>query len=192
MERSFQGKSDIAVLFIYFNYKEQGQSTANVLGALLQQLLVQQSMDISDRVSELYHRLHLRKTRPSISEYSEALQSEISRFSSVFLVLDALDECLEEDGTRTELIAEIKKLHTTRILITSRPHIMDIERDFEHTPRLDIHANDEDVRHYLTGRIKKLSRLKRCIDVDLALEEEITNTIVQNVKGMCVTLAIPD
>jgi hypothetical protein len=113
------------------------------------------------------------------------LQYEVSSFSKVFVVIDALDECLENDGTRESLIAEIKKLQPSiHLLVTSR-HIASIEREFEKAARLEILANDEDIRRYLGGRIER-GRLKLHIRADPTLKHVIVNTLVGNARGMFV------
>jgi Cdc6-like AAA superfamily ATPase len=174
-------RENIAVAYIYCSYKEQERQTdANLIASLLQQL-VQRNPFIPDEISSLYHHHIKKQTRPTLGEWSKLLESEIRRLSKVFIVIDALDEC--SDATRESFLAEIRKLSSIHLLITSR-HISTIEREFEKKASVEIRASDSDVRRYLEGRIEKECRLARHVKADPTLKETIINTIVENSKGM--------
>jgi hypothetical protein len=112
------------------------------------------------------------------------LQSEVLRFSEVFIVVDALDECPESNDTRDSFIAEIRKLHPiVHLMVTSRD-ISTIEREFEAAARVEIRAIDSDVRRYLESRIGRERRLLRHVKADPDLHETIINTVVEKAKGM--------
>jgi hypothetical protein len=146
--------------------------------------LVWRNPVISDDILSLYRQHGKKQTRPTLRELSELLQLEVHRLSKVFIVIDALDECRESNGTRDSFVAEIRKLQPTiHLLITSR-YISTMEREFEKAARVEIRASDEDVRRYLECRIENEGRLVRVVKADLALQATITNTIVENAKGM--------
>src|SRR5579859_2618825 len=85
LESRFAGEEHAAVLYFYFNYKDEGQTSANFLGSLLQQLLlVQQKLPISDEILAIYQKHLPRKTRPSFHEYSKILQSQLAAVPHVF------------------------------------------------------------------------------------------------------------
>jgi len=131
-----------------------------------------------------------KQTRPTLSEYADLLQSEVRRFSKVFIVIDALDECSESNGTRDNFLAEIRKLQPTiHLLVTSR-HIEIIERAFKNAARLEIRASDEDVRKYLEGRIASEPQLVRHVEKDSTLQDTIINAIVEKAKGMYVLVIL--
>jgi hypothetical protein len=149
----------------------------------LQQLL-QRKLAISDDIVSLYRHHSKKQTRPRLDELSKLLQSEVRCLSKVFFVIDALDECPESNGIRDGFITEIQKLQPiTHLLITSR-HISTIEHEFEQAARVEIRASDEDVKKYLECRIESESRLVRLVKGDSALQAAISNTIVENAKGM--------
>lgn len=55
-------------------------------------------MAISERIKYLYKYHHDdSKTQPKLTDLVEALKLEITRFSKVIIVVDALDECLERN-----------------------------------------------------------------------------------------------
>ena len=190
LERSFE-RGNVAIAYIYCSYKEQGgQTAANLIASLLQQL-VQRNVVISEKVVSLYHS-HIRKrTRPMLEECSNLLQSEVLRFPKVFMVIDAMDECSESNGTRTSFLTEIRKLQSSvHLLVTSR-HISTIEYEFRKASRLEIHASDGDVRRYLESRITREPQLAGHVEADPALRDTIIDTLVENAKGMCVSITRP-
>lgn len=111
------------------------------------------------------------------------LQSEVRRFSEVFIIIDALDECPESEDTRASFLAEIRTLHQNARLVTSR-HIPTIKSEFEKAARLEICASDEDVTTYLESRIERESRLARHVKAAPDLQATIISTIRQKAKGM--------
>ena len=112
-------------------------------------------------------------------ELTTALKSEIGAYSKVFIVIDALDECPKDNGTRLNLLKTLRSLvGTVNLMVTSRD-LSSIAREFQGMKRLEIRAHDQDVRRYIEGRIARAPRqhLK-------ALQENIVNKIVENVRGM--------
>lgn len=152
------------------------------------QQLVQRNSEISDEIKHVYNSHINRRTRPSIAEYSKLLQSEVRRLSKVFVIIDALDECQETDGTRKSLLSEIKKLRlepNLHLLITARPHIdTTITYYFHDRVSLEIRASDEDIKNYLQDRIEEENKLKSHVNKDRNLQETIISTIVDKAKGM--------
>ncbi len=121
--------------------------------------------------------------RPTLDEWSKLLQSEISHFSRVYILIDALDECVE--GVRKNFLNEIRNLEPrgVKLFVTSR-HSANIEHEFEKATCLDIKARDDDIRRYLECRIEKEDRLISHVKADLSLREEVMNTLVTKAKGM--------
>ena len=181
---SFPPQNGFSLAYLYCNYKERdAQTTSNLVASLLRQLLQQQS-DLPDAVTSSYKN-HLRKgTRPMLTELSSLLLLVVKKTSDVFIIIDALDEYIEEDGSRDKFLTEIKKLEPSiHLLITSR-WVPSIELEFEHSVRLDIRARDEDITKYLTERIHETTRLKTHVEADPSLLDTIVNTLVENCQGM--------
>ena len=123
-------------------------------------------------------------TRPALQQFLEELQSAAGRFSKVFVVVDALDEC--SDSTRAELCTSLRSLAgIVNLLVTSRD-LASIAQDFHGTKRLDIRASDHDVRKYIEGRIPFSPFLKIHVDKDATLQDDIVKAITENVDGMLV------
>jgi ATP/maltotriose-dependent transcriptional regulator MalT len=174
----FEADDKVRVICIYCNYKEQKEQTVSNLAASLLKQMVQDSCATSENVKSLYTRHKNRNTRPTLAEFSRLLGLEIRSYSRVFIVVDALDECCEEDGTRAKLLRLLRSLPANvNLMVTSR-NLTSIARDFGGTDRLDIRATDDDVRTYIESRLVLAPRRIK------NLQEDIVREIVGNVDGM--------
>ncbi|KAF2180789.1 hypothetical protein K469DRAFT_591668, partial [Zopfia rhizophila CBS 207.26] len=175
--------SSVRVAYIYCNYKDQKeQDVTSILAAILKQL-VQGRPSLAEPLTRL-HKQHANKgTRPLADEISTALQSVISDLSTVYIVVDALDECRNDDGTRRWLLARIRDLQSkadVRFLATSR-FIPDIVDEFKDLRRLEVQASDEDVRRFVAGQVH---RLPNCIQRKHDLQRLVQDKIAESVDGM--------
>lgn len=177
----------VAVTYIYCHYKEHTKQTISELVASLLKQLVQNRSVTSDQVKEFYQDYRVnRKIRPGLRDLMKMLQSEIGTYSQTYIVVDALDECLERD--RGDLITTLRLLSgNVSLMVTSRP-LPSIELQFRGVKRLDILANDDDVRKYIEDRIPGENRLVRHVKRDPSFQEIIVNKIVVNAGGMSVFL----
>ncbi|KAL8791314.1 MAG: hypothetical protein Q9195_005933 [Heterodermia aff. obscurata] len=168
-----------AVAFIYCNYKERAQQTlANLLSSLARQFISQRNL-IPDTLRSSYSRHTKNGTQPSHVELLELLADVASEFSSLFLVIDALDECDFIDGTRTGLVSGLRQLlhHGAHLLFTSRP-LGDVESLFKDCPQLEIRASERDIRCHVSSRLMSEPRLAKHIATDNDLLNAILDTIV--------------
>lgn len=158
-----------------------------MLGSLLQQL-VRHQPDILNEICDIYHRHGDGEYPPTRSELSSLLQLEFLSLSKVFVIVDALDECTNEDNMSTKLLCEFQKLHTSlHLLITSRRHIINVKHEFPDARKLDIRARDEDLKVYLEKRIRMEERLRIYVDKNPELGETIKNKIIEKADGMSVS-----
>ncbi|KAI9855731.1 MAG: hypothetical protein M1824_005891 [Vezdaea acicularis] len=175
-------ETDNAVAFIYCNYNDQTeQSSVNLVSSLLKQL-AQQMPSLLDGLEPMFDK-HLKKiTRPTLQEMSKALQSAVLSFPRAFIVVDAVDECLED--SRRDLLDSLGVLaDTVGLMITSRPSIH-IEDTFPNREKLEITAKDEDVYKYLEARISQTSRLAKIVKAEPTVREKVTDAVIKNVRGM--------
>jgi hypothetical protein len=172
----------VAITYIYCNYKEPDHTLANLLGSLLQQVVRHQSKLPPD-ILDLFKRHEQQRTRPSRSELSTLLHSQITSVSKVFIIVDALDE--SSDAIRDSFLAELRKLASyIHLLVTSRPHLVNLVNEFDKHTSLEIRANDSDVIRYLASEIEASKRLRAHTNSDPTLKDDIMNTIVSKVQGM--------
>ena len=179
LQKSFLDTEAIGVAFVYFNYKERQSVNEVLLGSLLQQIVRRQTT-VSTELRDLFNHHKIGKFRPSLRELSTLFKRESRSFLRIFVVIDALDECLDTDCTRHKLLSELQHLQPKlRLLITSRPHI-NLQDDF----RLDIRAHDTDIERYLVRRIEMMNKLQLNVQRNPGLREAIVQGILLKASGM--------
>lgn len=147
--------------------------------------LVQGHNLVSDETLTLYNN-HLQNKSPStLKEVCNLLEIEASRYSKIFILLDALDECSDTHGARRDILSRIRTLQSkwrVNLAATSRL-IPTIIQDFKGAIRLDIKASEVDVQKYLRGQFHRLSS---CVIRSISLQESIERAIVNAADGMYV------
>lgn len=169
---------------MYCRYKEQYVQTAEALVGSLVQQLVQKCQDVPKDVQDAYqnHAVHQPPTSPTLWECFDLLKSQLASLPSIFIVIDALDEC--EDRAQRDLCLQFQNLsNNVHLLITSRD-IPELEELIKPSAKLEILANDNDIKLYLEGRITSAPRLKRNIDSEAKLQTLVIETICEQAKGM--------
>jgi Cdc6-like AAA superfamily ATPase len=175
--------NEVGVAFLYCHYKAQvDHNASNLLSALLKQL-VESRPDIAAPVTQMYKNHLEKRNRPSVDEIFQALLSVCSNYTKVHIVVDALDECADRDGSRSLLIDKLCAVQSridAQLLFTSR-FIPDITRKVKSNLTIEIRASEDDVRRFLEGQIP---RLPRCIQRDKELKSVIQDKITEAVDGM--------
>lgn len=177
--------SACGVAYLYCNYKAQEeQDASSMLAAILKQL-VQTRPSIAEPIKRLYGQHADQGTRPSLEEVISALRDVLAHYPTVYIVIDALDECRDSDGTRRQFQAKLRDLQAERdlrLMITSRfiPEIVDVD-EFREALKLEVQASKEDVKRFVAGQIY---RLPRCIQRDPTLQVMVQDKIVEAVDGM--------
>ena len=176
----------VRVAYLYCNYKTQDvQSVSHYLGALLRQLI----HDIEPTpkpVQELYDRRGRGNTNPTLEDLEKALQSVCKEFSRVYIVIDALDECDDMNGShppRMTLLSTVRKLQTggpTKLLCTSRP-LSKIGNFFKQDLTSEISSPDSDIRLYVAYRLRELTGH---VQQRRGVKAEIVRSIVNAAGGM--------
>ncbi|KAH7381631.1 ankyrin repeat-containing domain protein [Pyrenochaeta sp. MPI-SDFR-AT-0127] len=175
--------SSVGVAYVYCNYKSKMDQNAGALLATILKQLVHTQPSMMGPVKRLYEGHTSNGTRAPIGEISDALRAIVEKFSTVHIVIDALDECQNDDGTRSRLMNQLQALqlrNDLRIMVTSR-HIPEIIEEFSEAHRLEIRASDDDVRRFVAGQI---NHLPKCIQRDAALQQQVQEKVTQAVDGM--------
>ncbi|KAJ6530036.1 ankyrin repeat-containing domain protein [Mycena vulgaris] len=180
LERRYQGKN-VAVACIYLNHKETDtQTVSNLLASVWRQLAAGKRM--SSTAEELYQRHSEKRTRPTLNETRDVLHAEVTQWSKVYVVVDALDEYPEDE--RNILLEHLTTLGpAVGLLLTSRPHIS-LHHSLPTFGALEIRATEEDIQKYVDDRIRTSSRLLMHVRTRPDLREEIQSKIKGSVDGM--------
>ncbi|CAG8385864.1 unnamed protein product [Penicillium salamii] len=168
----------LAYVFCNFRLKDQ-QSAEHMLASILKQLAQRQS-PLPESVKSLYECHEPARTRPSLEELSKCVQSVMATYRTVFLVIDALDECQKLNDCQNIFIGhlvEIQRTSHSKMLVTSRP-IPEIAERFR-GEELKIRARESDVESYLYGRISQAGS-----EILKLHKQEIATKITECVDGM--------
>lgn len=163
LERLYGEKS--AVLFVYIEYKDPAtQSVSAILANLLKQLL--QRLEQSGLPSDINQSLDkfqssIRAHHMDVTDYVQLILRASKYFVSVYLVIDALDEC-HSGGFRRNLLTTVNQIrdgaNNLKVLISSRPHIS-LENSFPSTENLEIRASASDLAKYSRAKLETYSHI---------------------------------
>lgn len=186
LSASNKNNKDIGVACIYLNHKEgNDQTPLKLLAGLWRQLVL--NRDIGSDAKELYQQHHEKGTLPPLQKVANILNCSITKFSKVFVIVDAMDEYPNESPTfqREILLQHLAEMGSNvNLMITSRPNIFPEPSLFPDLETLDIRAAPEDIRGYIRAQIKLSPHLRRHIQKKPVLQEEILTKIVDTVDGM--------
>ena len=165
LEARFQNQR-VGIAYFYFDYANQDQETTKVvISSLLKQ--VSSCVSLTPELVALYSSLKPKSKRPDMSQLVENIVAAATYLSSAFIVLDALDDCLDDElSVLLDTLEELGR-HSFRIFVTSRPHLS-VQSNFFLPPTVTIPiiADPADVRKFLTQKVKKRSHLnQKIIDV---------------------------
>lgn len=122
-------------MYHYFDFRDLSKQTANGLMASLLFQMAQRSPPCRALLREFWSSSN-RNIRPDAEELIRALERMLRACGTVFVIIDALDECPETE--RVDLFPLLKKLAGLgagmHLLVTSR-----LEHDIQHQlPRLEL------------------------------------------------------
>ena len=171
---------NVAVTCLFCNYRDKASQSAEIFMANLVKQIVQQKRTVSTELIARYKERE--RGRPTFAELATLFSQEISHFSKVFVVIDALDETSEHEDIRRLVLSELQNL-PVNLLVTSR-YEKSIEERLGKAERLEIWATAADVQTYVKARIPSEHLLARHIQADPTLEETIVNKMVEKSQGM--------
>ena len=176
---------DIAVTGLYCDYlAHEQQSTTNMLGAILKQLLERDGIPESLRQIFRAEKRGFGGRAAQLLDLVEMLKRTIASLPEVFICIDGLDECLPKN--RRELLESLQDIAraspTTRMFLSGRPHIRnEVERYFAEAVMIAVIPSVEDIEKYLEMR---LNRDPTPSAMDNNLRAEIMRVIPGNISQM--------
>jgi len=145
------------VLFCYFDYKNgEDQLLEKVAASFLKQLLCADNY-IPKHVAALYDDCTKQGSRDlDFKSLTELLGTCSSRFSKIYVVLDALDEY---QHTQKKLVSFLSKLRDSKstcykIISTTRPHLEDLADDLKAIATFEIAPCNPDLKFYINSRLE--------------------------------------
>jgi len=168
----------IKPVYIYFYLQErQNQTAIKVVASLLKQLVL--SLDHIPQEVTLTYEQSQQRGRPDFDGMIKLFQGCAKEFSSVVVILDAFDECDEDETTRVlEMVGACLKSQI-KVYITTRSHLLEnVKSNVEQPFCLEIEAKNEDIEMFLTRQLdnKKVT--------DSKLRDDIVKAIILKAQGM--------
>lgn len=173
----------------YFNYQERRNQSSEVVFASLLEQLAMSKTEIPKPVLELRQRTESQQRDFQQQNLEHAILLMCADFDQVFIVIDALDECdNEQRKSLIRALANLQKKSSVRIFLTGRPHSgQEITRKLGAPLQVKIGATDSDLRVYLSSKIDDSDN----VDViDEEFKEEIISQIIQAAHKMYVRLSV--
>lgn len=182
-------KGDRNIIYYYFDFNDHGKQTALGCFQSLVYQFFQQSNDTLPKIQKLYE--DCKGAAPSLPQLTGILTQLFSQDSPTFIVVDALDECKQEDGEeeRSVVLEALREIKTSatgplNIFIASRPEA-DITREMEDLCDIsfDVQAAlvDEDIRCHVRSCLETDVRLKKWPE---SVKKEIEDKLTNDANGM--------
>ena len=181
IENSADVQQSSAVLYGYCDYKERLlQTPVNMIGGLLSQLIRYNRL-IPQPLRRCYDRFQKTGARPDLNELSSILQKQLQLCAEAYIIVDALDEYSDRDSARENIIEALLKLQGFAYLMVTSRDLPSITEKFIAVPRIDIRAQETDLRIYLEIEANSLAP---CVKKKAELKELVISSIVEAVDGM--------
>ena len=176
----YKKQKSVGVAAVYCNFKEREMQTSeNLLAGYCIQLVPQALPETLVDV----HRMHsAHKTRPTWKEMNQIFQDIVTKLDTIYLVVDALDECSED--VRNALLTFFSTLPSHIMLLITTRHIDEITRKFRNSPMVEIRASLEDLRNYVASRIKSSCTLSGHVRDHKSIGQVICDRVVAQADGM--------
>ena len=170
------------VAYAYCQYKDaEIRTTGEILSSLTQQVARQHS-SLPDVIRTFYYDKIEPQKVITIEDYTQLLLDLAQPSVPAYIFIDALDEC--SDNTREELLDVFPILKPAyKIFVTSRSNVNPCQ-SLEDFVRVQLRADESDVRAYLKANIRRRKRLARFCTQDPLLESEMITTISEKASGM--------
>ena len=174
-------RKDVCLTYFYFNFKGLGQSAEIVVTSLLKQMLLRLKKLPPDLEAAYKSWKDEGLNRPDGEEFAEIFAACSKKFSTVFVIVEAFNECPE--GERDTLVTYLKTIlesAVVKLYITTRSHLQSSLQQILEMNReaVEISAHPKDIEKYVR---KQLLARKFYDDT---LKNQIVEKVQENAQGM--------
>ncbi|KAB8249813.1 hypothetical protein BDV35DRAFT_377910 [Aspergillus flavus] len=172
--------STIGLAYLYGDYRDHKvQTTENILGAIVKQLLVFLS-EIPQALLELYQREAKQEAPLSKVSAQTFLDVACEQFSKVYICIDAVDE-LKDQRTLLECLQGRSSM---QLFITGRPHIRQtVQKYLKQRQEIPIEAHEGDIRRFIDREIGGPNDIEPDA-MDEKLRLDIQSKVLASAKGI--------
>jgi len=182
---SYGSDDSVGCAMFYLTFSDQHkQSYEDLLKSLVAQMCWKEPGFA--KLRHVYERPNA--TLPGPDTLEDMVVSSANQFTQVFLLLDALDECPEDDGARSDLLEGLQRLSdsvpTLKLFATSRS-LTEIQTVMEEmgadAVSIDVGLANADIRTYVDEQLKKDRKLS---SFDDPTKQLIQQTFAEKADGM--------
>ena len=181
---------EFACLYVYFDYAGQKQQTCEKLLAHLLYQLLRLRDGVTPEVQAVFENMTTNNIPPGPDEYIDMINAEIRTFTRVFIVVDALDECLDEppEHTAGNFVSALDQLpKRTRILFTSLP-MTTMDDRIKADKMIAMQTDVNGIAAYFENRTNNTDWLKKLVEKgtqkDPRFIKKAVDTIISRSQGM--------
>lgn len=172
---------------MYYKYQNrETQKSKDIVGTIIKQLARKKEV-LPKSLVELHREYSRQDELPSQVKLQAQLVEISQSFDQVYIIIDALDECPDQDLILPLITALIQESSKVKICVTSRIE-QNIRKSFAKLacPTLEIEAKkvDRDIAVFVDAEIDRLSKDYEWGTIDLALKAKIKTALVTKSNGM--------
>jgi hypothetical protein len=186
LKDKFHG-TDTVVAYYYCDYKDPETQHAKKVFETLLASMAGQSPAVLALLETFSKKYREYKTSCSLETFREKFLECLDLTQQTFVVIDALDECIDRADLLKELLCIIHKRPKLRLFLTSRKEF-DINQSLSLLPQLSLLPSDvsPDVSKYVERQLNELVRSRKLKLRDPKLHDEIRDTLLSKADGMSV------
>ena len=180
-------EEETAIAMFYCDFRDQkGQTTTNIVGVILKQLLVRGEVLENVRKAFQKAKKEVGGRGLRLPDIVQMLKQAVATLPKVFICVDALDECLPKH--LLDLLKSLKDILEVsprmRILVTGRPQVKEeITRHFTTGVTVPISPKTDDIKRYLENKLEMDTEYDAMSD---GLRADILRIIPQRISRMYV------
>jgi hypothetical protein len=171
----------VGIAFVYCDINAQSEQTTHTLLASITRQLVEQKPALLRLVKNTRDKQNPKLNSATLTNCIDLLTLIVRELDRTFVVVDALDECAEQDDkrclNRESFVKALLDL-PFQLFITSR-NLEAIFSLLEHATRLDIRSHYEDIKLYVDWRIRNSPLLMTNIDKKEANRNMVVDTVIK-------------
>jgi hypothetical protein len=168
------------IVHFYFNYQETlKQTAADLVACLLKQLIVPLGTRFHPCIQRLYENLLAdpQIPRPGLPTLLEAFIQCSKQFGRTFVMLDAFDECDQNDTERERIVNMIEQLDNAGISVFVTAHTHSLETlKRTRSAGVEIRAHPDDIQYYIEANLSN--------SVNDELKSKIVKAISEKADGL--------
>ncbi|KAH0563452.1 hypothetical protein GP486_001989, partial [Trichoglossum hirsutum] len=185
----------IGIAFAYIRHNSlESQQPSRIVSTFIKQLCWKKEQ-IPQYLLDFYDTYSRTDRTPPFDKYMDNLLCLAKSYTQVFLVIDALDECKQDEEDQIVNREQIlgfafnlaDRVSCAKVFVTSRIET-DIAQAFAYrkTPVIQIEARNviEDITTYVNGRVEDLVKIGKLRLRNPSLKQKITKTLITRAEGM--------